>query len=248
MNSAQKRRFVLIGVPRVGSNYFISKINQHPDVLCHFEVYSLDSVYTAFPESFTTKGAKGERFADRKKRDQDPIRFMEDIYSTGAEKAIGFNIFPNQCSIVLDHVMQDKSVKKIFLRRNNLLSSYISLQIAKNNNAWNSLKSRMLTLEDKMFTLDINNFENYIVDTLAFYDSLTRRLDTSAQEYHVVKYENMIGSSKAFSDVYRYLGLPDHIGNRGTVFKKENSEEVSDIVINYRELKDYCASKGYGFI
>ncbi len=156
-----KSKFVLFGVPRVGSNYFISLLNRHPDLRCHYEVFSADKVYLSWTADILAKHPAWLRFNDLAWRDADPIRFLDLLLAAGHERIKGFNIFPNQNDDVVQHVCESSDFAYVLIHRRNLLRSYISQTIAQNNNAWNSLKSKSLTLEDKRFSIDTNEFEQY---------------------------------------------------------------------------------------
>ena len=243
-----KKKFVLIGTPRVGSNYLISRINQHPDILCHYELYSVNHVYTAFPEHYTNKGGKGEIYKDKNYRDRNPLEFLNKIYADSSASATGFNIFPKQNDLVLEHVINNPDIYKIFIQRKNLLNSYLSLQIATKHNAWNSLKSSKIPLKDKVFHLDCIDFELYIQGTRSFYSRLKDQLLTSGQTYLAVEYEELVKNSDALLNIFEYLNQTPYISETATVFKKENNNQVFEIVSNYQELYDFCRNKGYDFL
>ena len=41
-------RFVVLAVPRVGSNYLCSLLNSHPEILCHHELFHPKGIYLAY--------------------------------------------------------------------------------------------------------------------------------------------------------------------------------------------------------
>ena len=239
-----KNKFVLFGVPRVGSNYFISLLNRHPDLRCHYEVFSADKVYLSWSDGLLENHPDWLRFKDPAWRDADPIRFLHQLLHCGDETIKGFNIFPNQNDDVIRHVCQSGEFAHVFIRRRNLLRSYISQTIAENNNAWNSLKSNALTLDDKRFSIDVADFDRYQRRIQSFYASLMDQLQAAGTNYHLVEYEAFVGDREELNRCFAFLGLPAICDTQDTVFQKENRETVEQIIVNYSQLTDYCQDRG----
>lgn len=239
-----KSKFVLFGVPRVGSNFLISLLNQHSDIRCHFEVFSKDQVYLSWSADDLEKHPELARFKDPIVRDQNPTLFLNQLLDASDKPVSGFNIFPRQNDEIISYVCDDSDFEFIFIERRNILRSYISQKIAEKNNAWNSLNSRSLTLDDKRFAIDTCDFDAYQRRTTAFYQSVKSRLDSRGERYHVVQYEKLAVDRAEVNLCYQFLGLPAAAGISETVFKKENREKVEQIIVNYSELTDYCAARG----
>jgi len=138
-------RFVIIANPRTGTNHFIDLLNSHPEISCHREVFHRDTVYLM-------DGTHNELL---KKRNENPLAFLSELYNSSPTKASGFKIFMDHDNSVLDAVLRDTTIKKIVLYRPNLLAVHSSAQIAVAEQRWIDVSDHRDTTLDKLAFIHI---------------------------------------------------------------------------------------------
>jgi LPS sulfotransferase NodH len=131
-------KFVLLGRGRTGSTMLIQALNSHPAIMCFGAIFhrGLDFV------DFSVEGYNNDAPDDRALRDRDPVAFLgERIFAeaTKQSSAVGFkyaygqaNAFPG----LLDHMVGDRELHVIHLKRQNVLRSMVSARIAEATGAW----------------------------------------------------------------------------------------------------------------
>ncbi len=118
------QKFVIVCGGRTGSNLLCGILAQHPDVACHYEVFSPRAIYLGQNRVFDTEAALAAR-------DADPVSFIEGLYAdAGKHHALGFKLLANHDAMALDHCLTAPDVRKIVLSRENLLAQYSSQRIA----------------------------------------------------------------------------------------------------------------------
>ena len=128
-NEFSRQPFVILALPRTGSTLLTQLLDSHPRITCYNEPFNPDAVYAA------DKTLKTERM--RAYRDEDPVGFTELLYSVdGAERVVGFKILEYQARDVQDHLLLRRDIRKVILRRDNLLASYSSNLMATKVRQW----------------------------------------------------------------------------------------------------------------
>ena len=118
-------RFVILAVPRTGSNLLCTLLNSHPQVLCHHEVFNPQGVFTAL--DYRGQGLNVESL---QQRDDDPRGFLDRVWQTGtADTCVGFKWTRGQNETVLKSVLGDAGGQK---NRAETTQSYQDLCIGQN--------------------------------------------------------------------------------------------------------------------
>ncbi len=116
--------YVILCQARTGSTYLVRLLRSHPGVVSHGELFHPRAIY----------------YADRKARmdaeslaarDADPVAFLEGLQAAAPPGTpVGFKIFPHHSATILDHVRASPALRRILLRRDNLLAQFSSERIA----------------------------------------------------------------------------------------------------------------------
>src|SRR5438445_713979 len=116
------RRFVILAAPRTGSNMLCTILDSHPLILCHHEVFNPDGIFYALD---LRDGSFGP--GSMEERDRDPLGFLARLWETDlGHPCIGFKMTHRQNEPVFQNVVHDREVKKILLRRQNRVKTYVS--------------------------------------------------------------------------------------------------------------------------
>ena len=127
-----QKPFVIVALPRTGSTLLTSLLDSHPQIICHNEPFNPDAVYASH------RILRNEYM--RAYREEDPIRFIDLLFSESrAQLAVGFKMLDYQAPDVQDHLLQRSDVRKLYLRRANLLSAYSSDLVANRVEQWRVL-------------------------------------------------------------------------------------------------------------
>jgi len=126
-----KTRFVIFCFPRTGSYLLTDILNKQEGVTCHEEIFK--KMRVELHESYLDQ--LGLSKDDIEKRDTDPLKYLEDVYTISPGPITGFKIFPQHNKQILTKLLYDTDVRKIFLARNPV-QSYISNLVARASGAW----------------------------------------------------------------------------------------------------------------
>jgi LPS sulfotransferase NodH len=127
-----RRRFVIYGSMRTGSNFLVSQLNQLPGVVCHGEVFNPNFV------GLHPTYARNFRIPRRAtaKRNRDPETLYERLLDVTPQiTLVGFKIFPGHDCRILEKTLSDTQVRKIILRRD-IVESFVSLCQAEQSKVW----------------------------------------------------------------------------------------------------------------
>ncbi|HXQ24185.1 MAG TPA: hypothetical protein VN812_21060 [Candidatus Acidoferrales bacterium] len=123
----QRARFVLAGTPRSGSNWLISALRGHPDIVCEGEV--LDDPYLKDHPEFAADLPRG----------------LANLWqpARSGQRAVGFKLFYFHCwdyyqekRGIWSTLRDDKDIRIVLLTRNNLLALALSWKKARLTGQW----------------------------------------------------------------------------------------------------------------
>lgn len=227
-------KFVIIANPRTGTNHFIDLLNSHVDVTCHSEVFHQNTVYLL----------EGDRDDLLEERERNPIEFLKGLYDSSPTKACGFKIFKGHNANIVNHVLLDRTIKKIFLYRQNFLAVYSSERIAeaeKRYLVWeqseqridadayvSSITSKKAIFNQDHFFYELDAYQN-------FYKNALETIIESGQEFVFMTYEEFVNEF-VFRQIFPFLGVaqPSKMASR---MRKLNSNNILSRFSNPDEAK-----------
>ena len=116
-----------------------------------------------------------------------------------------------------------------------MLRTVISRQIAEKTNSWTNKKSTKKNTTDKQIELDIDDCLNEFESTRKSEEKVKN--DFSRDHFLELTYEDLAkNNQKAMNQVFNFLDI-NSIEVKSS-FKKQNSETIKDLVINYAALNE----------
>lgn len=216
-------KFVVITRSRTGSNLLISLLNSHPNIV-----------------------AKGEKFSRLEGKNSNAV--WDDIFCKMPKriKIMGFKIFyyhplDSDNNEVWNYLKNDKSIKIIHLTRSNMLRTVTSRQIAAKTDKWSKFNKKEVSIEEKRINLDIDYCLKEFENTFNFERKI--RDEYNSERIIEITYEELIQDNQyILNQIFNFLGLEN--SKVASSHKKQNKEELRDLIINYEELvKDIENSK-----
>jgi LPS sulfotransferase NodH len=223
-------KFAIFAFPRSGSTYLCSRLNAHPDILCHYEVFHPEAIgyargaVEALPELAAYTLAT---------RDADPAGFLKTVYANDmGKKAVGLKIFLGHSPEAHRLLLEDKSVRKILLRRSTL-DAYVSMVIARQTGLYTSSMGESEQRRVPIEATGLIGFDNQI---RAYFMDLEKKLYHSKQEYLTVSYDEIVSSEAGINKILEFIGVDR--GSRDLVpfTERQNSDVIEDKVSNLHEL------------
>jgi LPS sulfotransferase NodH len=216
-------KFLLIAAPRTGSNLLVSMLNSHPDILCHFELFHWQEVYSA-------GGGQGD-LSLLWERNRHPVAFLEKTYSNSyGKKAVGFKLFPNQNPSILNYLIHQSGVKKIILKRSNYLYTYTSHLMAK--------KSKTYTYRPDVLKTPVyvnpKRLIAYIKKNEAFFRKVKNKIQETNQDFFEIEYQQ-VKDPAWNSNLMKYIGVDSSFILKAAT-QKQNPESLADRIINFSEV------------
>ncbi len=241
-------RFCIVATSRSGTSYLATALTGFPKVLCHGEVFHRN-VAEHISAEYT--GA-----LDFSLREQNPIAFVDQIFALKTDLyAAGFKIFRGHSDTALAHILADREIKKIVLRRENVLASYSSLLIAIKTGHWQSRPNwvsnwveppsearhdpeaqPMEPVESKV-TFDPARFRAYWDWECQTYDYYRGSIADAKGDYLDIDYLTL--TTGDFSSVERFLDLPvGHVWK--TDVEKLNTRTILDQFYNPNDVLEFA--------
>lgn len=241
-----RRRFVIYGSMRTGSNFLVSLLNQLPGVVCHGEVFNPNFVglHPTYARKFRTPRKATP------KRDQDPRALYERLLDATPENTlVGFKIFPGHDRSILEKTLTDTKVRKIILRRD-IVESFVSLCQAEENKVWLiSSTDKELEVEkrhraSRPVSFDAARFLKYkkIVD--AFHKHVDQSLAKNRHEVLRLEYEDLL-VAEASMRIGTFLGLSAPRLTTPSHLAKINSLPLLQRVTNPSDMMHFLQNKPF---
>jgi LPS sulfotransferase NodH len=225
------RRFVIIAVPRTGSNYLSSLLHSHHDILCHTELFNPDRIWLQVGlESAPLKlGTMAER-------DSDPQAFLASVWSQPlGHKAVGLKLLSWQNRRVERLLLLDHSVRKIILTRRNELKSYVSLLQAQQTRAWGFAGGGQPAAPPPV-TVTVAGLRENIRRNGVFYRRILRTVKWTRQPYLQVAYEDLFDEAE-IGRILAFIGVEPFQTPPQSRFKKQSRRTLRDRIANYDDLQ-----------
>ena len=247
------QRFVIFNFPRSGSNLLCGMLNKHPEILCHHEIFNPQKIY--YSKDFHQLYG-GDQELDRQdlisgkvglgsklNRNLEPEKFILKIWQHNFDfPTVGFNLFPSHIPNAAIPLVKDKEVRKILLRRRNKVKCYVSRAIARKTGRWDSYKKSASTKKTNPVQVKVN--PKHLLSWSRRYDhyfeTMRQSITESGQSFLELTYEDLVGSQgdTIKSNLLSFIGVAPQIEYLQPPLKKQNSDQLTDLIINFAELKN----------
>lgn len=233
MQSRQK--FVLIASPRTGSQALNRHLNQYDGMVMHGEVFN--SGFVGLRHDYHDKMNLPRESVDV--RDAEPEQFIARIFDDPAARFVGFHIFPEQTRPAILPVLEDESIKKLWLFRNPV-ASFVSLLEAEASGVWILHASEPLpagAYRQKVH-FDIDRFNEYLRDLNLFRTKIKSVLFETGQPYFPIHYSD-IADPLVGNAIIAYLGGDQRLDHFEIDIVKPPPRPFVERIENYWEFTAY---------
>ena len=232
MQSCQK--FVLIASPRTGSQALNRHLNQYDGMVMHGEIFNPGFVGLRY--DYHDKMCLPREAVET--RDADPEQFVARIFDDPSAHFVGFHIFPEQTRSAILPVLEDESVKKLWLVRNPV-ASFISLLEAEASGVWLVHASEPLPAHSrKKVHFDIDRFNAYLRELSLFRTKIKSVLFETSQPYLPISY-NDIADPLVGNAIIAYLGGSQRLDRFETETMRQPARPFAERIENYWEFTAY---------
>ncbi|UXI70099.1 sulfotransferase [Tahibacter amnicola] len=225
-------RFVVVSARRSGSNMLCTLLDAHPDVLCHHELFNPRGVFAAL-SCRTAPWCMDEL----RQRDADPSGFLAQVWRRSAGyRAVGFKMTPGQSPSVLAAMLDDPGIRKIVLRRRNLVRTFVSERIAEAIDQWELYDAAERMPDRPRVRVDVGALLHHVADVQGFYRAVTGQMRATGQRWLEVAYETL-AVHDAQSRLFDWLdvpALPEAVTARSV---RQNPEPLEQLIANFREVQ-----------
>lgn len=245
------RRFILLALPRTGSNLLAMALHAHPAVVMAAELFH-PQVQGRKEHALDPKHAF-TILEDYYHEDADPVQFLQNqLYGRAyppEKKVVGFKLFHSHleqgpAACFWDWLAGERDISIIHLYRRRILEAFVSLEIALMTQEWRRPIAEGPPPEEMgLLTLDVQRFKNY-VDRVESYMKRMRAtlmdhptLTLEYQEDLSERFDESIKKVEAFLDIDP-LPLP-------RLLQKQSRRAVADEVANFREFQEALKGTPY---
>lgn len=210
------KKFVIITDARRGSNLLNSLLNNHLNIKAH-----------------------GEMFKRLDGRDWKEIWKVVFSRHSKQTKYVGFKIFyrhpfDDKEQLVWKHILDNKEIKIIHLKRRNLLRAYLSREIAFKTGIWyEKEKQKKIELKNKRIELKLKKCLREFKSTRVQEAKIQK--DFFAHSFIEIDYEELAENTQGtMSKIFQFLDVPDKQVKSKLI--KQNPEKLETLILNYNEF------------
>jgi len=211
----------------------MSALNCHPDVFCQGEIF-----HPLIDEHVFSRARKE---VDVALRETDPIRYLREVmtFAEGA-RVVGFKIFQGHNDFALDYLLRAHDIKKIVLKRTNMLASFSSFHLAKKTNVWNLQDASGYDTPTMLFVPAM--FEKYCAYVRKTFGEYFEVLRSEKQSFITLEYgQHILGHD--FGPVREFLGLDDRV-DLNIRYQRLNSDDIAARFTNPEEVLTCLEERG----
>lgn len=239
------KKFAIIFMPRTGSNLLCELLDSHYQVLCHTEVFNPKATYLSRKPHLSI-GTKEDR-------DRNPWAFLKRLYSVNdGARAIGFKMSPTDNYRVLLSVLLNRNIKKVILRRENLLETHVSGLIAQQTGVWVEMKDRGPGTDTgsaaghaapSQVSVNVGKFLTYARKVRLFLAGVELLRRASRQKFFHIEYRELKDPETRMR-LLEFIGV-DKNAKLIELTKKQNPRSLREKIANYEEVKRRLAGTRY---
>jgi len=237
--SRMPEKFVVLTTPRTGSNFLVEVLDRHSDIRCYGELFhksTMESARTLKPEKI---------MHSMKWRNANPLQFLENVWRQDHGKRItGMKLFFEHNIQVTDAVLQNSTIKKIVLRRRNVVRQYMSLQIALGNKNWGTRRANVHS--GNKVHIDCNALQKFSEKVHSQHAVARGKIYNTGQQCLEIMYEDIVGPDREYflKEVYDFLAV-EYIPGIASDLIKQNPEPLSELIENFSEIEEALKGTAY---
>lgn len=237
-------KFAILASPHTGSSSFISRLNNHPEICCHSEIFHPKAINLAIMSTVDRGSLLEHRPELGEMQNSDPIRFLGEIYAINDGKMfVYYNIFPGHNETILNYIVDAPDTKKIILYRDNILSVHSSGLITSKTVVWNQKESsKQIEKELPRIIFNKDRFREFEEKYNEFYANILDRLGKDGQSFHFIRYEE-IESRYLIANCLNFLGADPRI-TVTSLYAKQNSSSIVERFANAEVVHAFLQRTG----
>jgi hypothetical protein len=235
-------RFAILGTQRTGTTFIRTSLGNHPEILCHGEVFNLGKKAYRDEGGYWHYVRQGlpKRMLSILRPAQSTDLYLRSMYSTREYSAIGFKLMLSHCR-ARSHiwpVVKKWNIKVLLVQRRNSLKTLVSREAASNSGVYHvseSLRrgSSVSSWTPRKVILDLPSLVQKL-DSIAAEHTEWKRLIGDLPTLEVV-YEDYIDDTTAGnSAILNFLGLP--LAPLSSDLKKVNPDNLREVIGNYEDV------------
>jgi LPS sulfotransferase NodH len=180
-------RFVIVAARRTGSNLLCTLLDSHSEILCHHELFNPRGIFQALD-----RRREGFDLGTIAERDEDPRAFLDRVWREArGHPCVGFKMTHGQAEETLQHVLDDRSVRKIVLHRRNRVKTWVSERLAERLDQWEVYDEDELAAVRPRLEIDVRDLREHAARNEAFYARVEGSLEETGQDFLPICYEEL---------------------------------------------------------
>ena len=243
------QRFCVVAQARSGSEYLTTRLNEHPDIACHRELFNRRTVYSALT------GPWKSRLPQVEWRDEHPLEALEQVAGLSAEafpdkRIFGFKLFLNHNEEVRRHIWTESRYRLVVLERRNKLAQHVSTLTARETGRWsvfNDKKGKAEHVEKAAapaapvtVDVDLDELARFVELEERRYARFNRRIADREGVMHI----HTEDLETRFADVLDFLEV-DVTPELRVVRGRQNPSPLSARVRNWDAVVDWLGRHGH---
>ncbi len=254
--TAAPRHFVVVGTQRTGTSLIRTRLDSHPDVHCHGEVFKLGKNPYSRPGGYWDfrRRSIGRRVVSLLSPERSVADYLDELYGGTSATATGFKLMLSQCDRrpYLWHLLDHRGVSAIWVRRRNVLKTLVSRRAAASTGVYHvseslqvggSAKQKVRAQVDLPIASLVADLDAVAGETDRWLERLRRGI-----RYMEIDYESYV-TDRAAGDraMLGFLGV--RALELSSDLEKVNPEQLEDVVRNYAEVQGRLRGTRYeGFL
>lgn len=221
------KKFIIITYARTGSNLLMSYMDSHKNVEAKGELFRN-------LEGKTTKQVWNGFFNYKNRK-----------ISNAGFKLFYTHPFHTDDRSVWEIIENDRDIRIIHLVRKNKLRTYISGEIAKKTDKWTRKKNSKISTNDKRLEIDFSDFETRVSKIDQFEKEARERFKN--HDFLEVCYEDLVSEKdNTMNAIFDFLSVERSLSK--TSYKKQNSESLKDLVINFDDFVSNLSKSEFSYL
>jgi hypothetical protein len=169
-------------------------------------------------------------------RDRDPVALVERIWRSHlGHSSVGFKLNRGQDPRAFAHVLGDRRLRKIVLRRHNRVRTFVSEAIAERTGEWESYEDLALAADQPRLTVHAPALLAHSERNEAYYRGLESKLVAGGRPWLELSYERL-GDARERERVLRFLGVSSSPLSAAT--RRQHPQPLRELIANLDELRE----------